>query len=278
MPRPAACLLPVLSPLLLLPAVADAQSARRAVPPDPLFDHRVSVTLAAGFAPLSTSVRLDGADGTPGTLLSGEDDLALAGDGVALGFDLTLRPRPRHRVRLGLEPLPGNRRARVALEEDIRFGDEVYLAGETVQSSLRLRAWSASYLYSILRIPSAEVALSFGLASLDLRAEAGVPARGVREREETWVPAPQLGAEATLRFSRRWYGELRYRYFDADLDDNRGTLYRIDLGVMYQLNPQLAVGLAVTRFDVEAERVESGDTGLFRQRTDSVMLAIRAGL
>ena len=47
---------------------------------------------------------------------------------------------------------------------------------------------------------------------------------------------------------------------------------------MYQLNPQLAVGLAVTRFDVEAERVESGDTGLFRQRTDSVMLAIRAGL
>lgn len=277
MTRRASCLLPAL--LLMLPLHADAQSARRpAPPPDPLFGQTVSVTGSIGYASTDTTVRLDATDGTLGSVLDAEDDLGLDEQDVAERLEITLRPRERHRVRLALSALPGDRRGSVVPDEDLRVGDDVYAAGETLRSKLRFRAWSASYAYSVLRRPRFELALSAGVTSIGVLAETAAPARGASERFEETVPAPQLGIEASFRVTPRWYAETRYQYFDLSASDASGRLTQLDLGVMFQVNDHLAAGLGYVLFDAEADFREPGDSGLFRFRTDSVMLVIRAGL
>ncbi|MCU0977052.1 MAG: hypothetical protein MUC71_12205 [Steroidobacteraceae bacterium] len=270
---------PFLALLLALPAAADAQATRRgASPPDPMLDHTISVTGGLGIASSETVIRYDASDGTPGTELSAEEDLGFDDQEMASRLEITLRPRKRHRIRLGLVALPGERSARQVIEEDIRFGDDVYLPGETVESKLRLRAWSASYGYSFVRQPRVEFGVSVGVTSIGLLAEAGVPARGLREREEQTVPAPQVGADVSFRISPRWYAEARYQYFEVSADDTNGRLTQLDAAVMFQVNPNLALGLGWSAFDGDVELREVGDSGVFRQRTDSFLLQVRAGL
>jgi len=277
MPRPnqTAVLVPL---LLLAAATAQAQDARRGAPPvlDPVFDHRVTMSASLGWSSTDTTVRLDAADGTPGTELDAEDDLGLDDAELSGRAELVLRPRPRHRVRLGLNYLASDRTAKTVLEEDIRFGEEVYLAGETVDSALRLRTWSMAYGYSFLRFERVEVAASLGITSIDFDAEAAVRARGVSEREERSAPAPQLGLEAAFRVYRNWYAEARYQYVDIDVDEGTGTLTQLDAAVWWQFDTNLAAGLAYTSFDVDVESRDPGDTGLFQYQTDGPQLFIRA--
>jgi hypothetical protein len=269
----------LLSLALALPLAAEAQSARRPAPPvDPLFDHRLSVTAGLGYGSLDTTLRIDASDGAPGTTLSAEEDLGLDDADLADRLEVTLRPRKRHRIRLGLAALTGDRRGSTVAEEDLLVGDDVFTAGETVDSRVRMRAWSASYAYSFLRRPRYEIGLSLGYTSVGLTAEAGVPSRGIRQRFEETVPAPQAGVDASFRFNRRWYAEARYQYFKVSEDDASGRLTQWEAAVMYQFNEHLSAGLAFTSFDGEVEFTEPGDSALFQQQTDSVLLQVRAGL
>jgi hypothetical protein len=47
---------------------------------------------------------------------------------------------------------------------------------------------------------------------------------------------------------------------------------------MFQVNDHLSAGLGYALFDADADFRDPGDSGLFRFRTDGVMLVIRAGL
>lgn len=264
---------------LAFPLAAEAQAARRPVqPPDPLFDHTISVTAGFGHATPDTTFRIDASDGTPGTTIDASDDLGFDDSELSDRLEITLRPRKRHRVRLGLAALPADRTASTVVEQDLLVGDDVYAAGETVESKLRVRAWSASYGYSFVRRPRFELGLSVGFTSVAVTAETGVPSRGTRQRFEENLPAPQAGVDFSFRFSRRWYAEARYQYFNVDHDDASGNLTQLDAAVMYQFNSNIAVGLAFSSFDGEVDFTEPGDSALFEQKTDSVLLMIRAGL
>lgn len=269
----------LLTVLTALPAVAEAQPARRgAPPPDPMLDHSISVTGGFGIASPETLIRYDASDGTPGTELEAEGDLGFDERELATRLDIVLRPRARHRFRLGLVALPEGRTASAVIDEDVRFGDDVYLAGETVESKLRLKAWSASYGYSFIRSPRMELGASLGVTSVGLLAESGVPARGLSEREERTVPAPQAGVDFAYLFGPRWHGEARYQYFKVSADDARGRLTQADVAVFFQINGHLAAGLGYTNFDASVDLLDAGDTGRYRQRSESLMLLIRAGL
>ncbi len=262
---------------LVLPQAAGAQARRGAPPPDPLFDHTLSVTGGVGLASPDTLIRYDASDGTPGTTLVAEDDLGFDDRETATRLEVSLRPRKRHRVRLGLLALPGDRSATETIAGPLRFGDEQFLAGDTVSSKLRLRAWSISYGYSFVRRPRFELGATLGATSLGLLAEAGVPARGIREREERSVPAPQAGLDASFRITPRWYAEARYQYFKVTADDVSGRLTQAEAAVMFQFNPHLAAGLAWTDFDASVTLREAGDSGRFRQQSDALLLQVRAG-
>lgn len=267
----------IIPALLLAATTAGAQvDPRQPPPPDPVFDTRVQIQASLGYATTSTTLRLDASDDTPGTELDAEQDLGLDDAELSGRVEVTLRPRPRHRVRLGLNYLPSDRSATVDLERDIVFGDQTYLVDETVDSALRIRTWSMSYSYSFLRFSRAEIAASLGITSIDFDAEAGVRARGVRETEERSAPAPQVGLEAAVRVYGNWYVEGRYQYVKIDADAGNGKFTQLDAALSWQFDPSIAVGLSYSNFDISVESVDPGDSGLIKYQTGGPQLFIRA--
>lgn len=259
-------------------AQAQAQGRPGSEPsPDPVFDHTITLEASIGYGSTDTRVRLDASDGTPGTVLDAEGDLGLDSGEMTGWAGVILRPRPRHRVRAGLNYLASDRRARQALEEDIRVGDEIYVAGEEVESHLRLRTWSVAYAYSFLRMPRAEAAFSLGVTSIGAYAKAGVPARAVSETEERSVPAPQVGVEVAARVWRDWYAEARYQYVKVNASGSSGRLSQLDAGVVFQFDRNISVGLGYSSFDVDVESNDPGDSGTFRYKTQGPRLFLRAG-
>jgi len=263
--------------MLLGPLLAQAQGRPGSAPPaDPVFDHTITIGGSLGYNSASTRVRLDASDGTPGTPLDAERDLGLDSGELTGWAGVTLRPRPRHRIRAGLNYLPSDRSARSVLDEDIRFGDETYFAGEEVASKLRIRTWSITYAFSFLRLPNAELAGSLGVTSIGVYARAGVPARFVEETEERSVPAPQFGIEGAFRFAEGWYGEARYQYVKVNASGDTGKLAQLDASVVFQFDPNIAAGLGYSLFDADVERSDAGDGGLFRYKAHGPQLFIRA--
>jgi hypothetical protein len=256
---------------------AQAQDRFGEKPPDPVFDATIAITAGLGYSWTDSTMRLDASDGTPGTPLDGERDLGLDGNEISGQLEVVLRPRPRHRIRLGLNQLPSDRSAEHVAAGDIFFGDNVYVAGDELHSELRIRSWSAAYSYSFLRSPQAEVAASVGVTSIDLYAEVGVPARGLKETEERSLPAPQLGIEATLRFSDRWYGEARYQYVRLNASNVSGSLSQMNLALAFQFHPNIAAGLSYAQFAGDIRKQQSGDSGRLAYSNRGPQLFLRVG-
>jgi hypothetical protein len=251
----------VLVVVLAWPAAALGQVFPEEPVFDPVFDATVAISGSFGHAWLDSTLRLDASDGTRGTALDGERVLGLEDHENTGRLDVVLRPRPRHRLRFGLNYLPSDRSAREVIGEDILFGDNVYVAGDEVVSQLRIRSWSIAYAYSLVRSSRAEIALSAGVTSVDFVAEAGVPARGLKDSEERSFPAPQFGLEATVRFADRWYGEARYQYLRLNTSDAKGSFGQLDAALVFQFDPNIAAGLAYAQVEGDISKEQFGDSG-----------------
>jgi len=256
---------------------AQAQDRFGEQQPDPVFDATIAITAGLGYSWTDSTMRLDAGDGTPGTSLDGERDLGLDANEISGQMDIVLRPRPRHRVRLGVSHLPSDRRANHVAAEDVLFGDNVYIAGDELHSELRIRSWSAAYSYSFHRSPQAEVAVSVGVTSIDLYAEVGVPARGLKDTEERTLPAPQLGVEATWRFADRWYGEARYQYVRFNASDVSGSLSQLNAALVFQFHPNIAAGLSYTQIAGDVKNEQLGDSGRLAYSNRGPQLFLRVG-
>jgi len=245
----------------LLPAMAVAQ--QRPPPFDPVFDARVSLGGGLGYGSVDTDFRFDANDGTRGTALNAEDDLGLDSGRLLGRAEVTLRPRPRHRVRLGTYFLPLKRDATQVLAADARFGNDQYFAGETVATELDLQIGTLSYTYSVIRRERTEVGLSIGIDMIDFRAELDVAARQLNEREEESGPAPLFGAEVAHQFRGRWYGEARLQYFSVSIDESEGSILQGELNALYRYRENVLFGAGLNYFDVALESNDPGDTGTF---------------
>ena len=266
----------VLLVLLAVPAAAGAQDRYGQPELDPVFDATIAITGSLGYSWTDSALRLDASDGTRGTTLDGERDLDLAANEMTGRLEVVLRPRPRHRLRLGLSYLPSDRSASKVADQDILFGDNTYVVGDELRSKLRVRSWSAAYAYSFLRSPRAEIAGSIGVTSIDFIAEVGVPARRLKETEERAFPAPQLGLEAAVKFAGRWYGEARYQYVHMSASNANGSLGQLDAAVVFQFDPNIAAGLGYTQTKGDVGRSNTGDSGRLAYSTGGPQLFLRA--
>ena len=265
----------VLLVMLAAPGAAGAQDRYGQPELDPVFDATVAITGSPGYSWTDSTLRLDASDGTPGTNLDGERDLGLDANEMTGRLDVVLRPRPRHRLRLGLSYLPSDRSASKVTDQDILFGDNAYAVGDEVRSKLRVRSWSAAYAYSFLRSPRAEVAGSIGVTSIDFMAEVGVPSRRLKETEERAFPAPQFGLEAAVRLTDHWYAEARYQYVHLNGSNASGSLGQLDAAVVFQFDPNIAAGLGYTQVDGDIKKTQLGDSGRLAYATGGPQLYLR---
>lgn len=227
-----------------------------------------------------TRIRLDPGNGPPGALgttIDAEDLLALD-DAIDLGrMELLFRFGQRTRLRVDYFKL--NRFGATVLDQGVVFGDDVFLAGENIESSLDYRSLSFTFLYSFLKRESFELGAGLGLYLLDAKAAAEAVDRNEREEESGVAPLPTLALDGSWRFARRWSVTARGQYFGATYDGIEGTLGEYHLDVQYRWKPNFSVGLGYTKLSVDIDVDPASDhnfPGLFRLDTDGPEFFLRA--
>jgi hypothetical protein len=231
--------------------------------------------LSAGLLSASseTELRLDADDGTPGTVVSGEDDLGLR-DKTEMGdVELEIRIRERHRLRLNYFRV--DRSAVETIDRDIQFGNDLFDAGDQVESRLDWREFSITYGYAFLRRERYEIYGTFGLHLTEVKAAGEVGADDIREEESGTFPIPSIGAGTLIRISDRFHFEGRVDYLKVSYQDLDGTMLDFRGSVLYRFSRNLALGGAYVFTQREATSEDVGDSGFFDLRHSGPELFLR---
>jgi hypothetical protein len=238
--------------LALLPSLAWAEAPTK-TRDDPMFDNRLTLSGSFVYAKATTEFRLDASNGTRGTDVDAEPDLGFRKHKVLGRGEATIRPRPRHRVRLLHYFLPLDRDSRHTLTRDINYGDDAYFIGDETFSNLDLSLLALYYSYSFLRSERLELAAGVGVNVIDFRSRIAVPARLLEETNDESGAAPVFTLEGAWQFADRWYAEGRAQYFKVSLDRARGSFKALDLNVLYRLHRNVLVGAGYNLSDASVQ-------------------------
>jgi hypothetical protein len=239
-------------------------------------EDRFRAELSVLGAAYDTKLRLDPSPALRGTELDTETDLALDDSEFLVLGELTLLPGDRHLVRLS--GLSSRRSAETVLTRSIVFEDEIYNAGERVDSELNLTLFGLTYGYRLIARERAELAASFGIQVANVEANAVVRSRVVRDSESGVAPLPLLGLEGRFDFTKRWSVEARVQYLSARIDEVDGSIMDARIGISWRANPHLLFGLGYRSFTVEIESENESTPGFVDMKISGPTLFMRASL
>src|SRR5262245_20575639 len=237
------------------------------------FNDHVRVTAALLSATADTELRLDADDGTRGTPVSAEDDLGLADRGEFADIEAEVRIRERHFVRFNYFRL--DRSATTTLARDIQFGNDLFEAGDSVESTLDLREFTATYAYRFLRKPRFEMYGSFGIHLTELIAEGRVRARNLREEEHEVAPLPALGLGVEVSFTDRIFASVFVDYLQANINDFEGEILDARLTALYRFTRNLSAGLGYFFLERNIDSFDPDDSGHFKLTDSGAELFLR---
>jgi hypothetical protein len=254
----------------LLSSPVQAQEAESIESP---FNDHVRVTAALLSATADTELRLDADDGTRGTPVSAEDDLGLADRGEFADIEAEVRIRERHFVRFNYFRL--DRSATTTLARDIQFGNDLFEAGDEVESTLDLREFTATYAYRFLRKPRFELYGSFGIHLTEMIAEGRVRARNLREEEHEVAPLPALGLGVEVSFTDRIFASVFVDYLKVDINDVEGEILDGRLTALYRFTRNLSAGLGYFLLERNVDSFDLDDSGHFKLTDSGAELFLR---
>lgn len=258
-----------------LPCAAELPSW--APPPKPrVMEDRLRVEVNGVWAQSDTKVRVDSSSTLQGTLVNAEDDLGLADDDVLIQAELTLLPGEHHLIRFSA--LSSRRSSQKVITRQIRFEDDVYNAGELVNSEMNLDLFGLTYGYRFIVQDRAELTGTFGIQIASVEANAVVRSRLVREAEDGVAPIPFLGLEGRYDFTERWSAEGRYQYLGANHDGVDGSIADSRAALTWRMNPYLVFGLGYRRFAIKVDSRRDDDSGKVDMKIDGPLLFMRASM
>jgi len=241
---------------------------------------RVRLSLGVSLVTAATSMRLDSSAGSPGTLVSGENDLGLARSKVEPVFQIMVRAGQRHRLifdYFSLDRSATRVLARTPSAGPIVFRDATLLNGDPLQTDLGLRALGIAYGYSFWHTQKFELAATLGIDEIDISANARVQTqtRHVDQRDDQAGPFPTPGIDATWVASRRFYFEGRAQYLKVAGHQLQGSLGLYELDALYRLRPNVsfAVGYSAVKATLLSRQTASG--GLFELSAKGPRLFVR---
>ncbi len=205
--------------------------------------------LGAFYSPVvHTDVRIDPTTGVPpgtlGTPVNAERDLGLPARLHQGRVELMFRLRERNKLRV--EYYEADRSATETLANGIVFGDQTFLAGQTVQTSINWRSFGLTYTYSLYRSDTFEVGTGVGLYALQAEALGAVPATGQQTDKSEAEAVPTLPLDLTWAISRRFSVNARGNYLKAAISGFNGSFTNLHGDLQYRWNPYFSLGLGFT--------------------------------
>jgi hypothetical protein len=210
---------------------------------------------------VTTALRYDSSAGVPGTLVNAEDVLGLKDKLNQFSFDMMFRIGEPHRIHADFFML--KRSGDQVINQQILFGDNVYLGGDRVLTSMDLRKLGLTYTWSFLRTEKWELAAGMALHLLQLEGRLEAPARFVRESLDTAGPFPTLAVDATWRVTRRFALNLAGNYLGGSVGDVKGGYQSFHGDVQFRAWPNLAFGLGYTQSRFKVDSTDPDFSGYF---------------
>jgi hypothetical protein len=222
---------------------------------------RWTVMLGAFLPAFKTRMQVDNDQLGSGDNVDLADDLGVDRDESGGWLGVEWRFAPRHRIGFTYSrfTLGGER----VIDRDIQIGDEVFPAGATVTSQLRLEIIPITYSYSFLKRERDELAVTLGLHWSRLRFSAeGSASLGVEDfsRDTTSdadVPLPLVGLRYDHHFSDRWSAGASAAVFALEFGQDtwnfEGHLWSVRLHAEYRFARNFAIGAALDGFDVSVD-------------------------
>ena len=221
--------------------------------------------LGAFYAPVvHTDVRVDPTSGAPpgtiGTQVNGERDLGLPARLHQGRVEFMFRLRERNKLRV--EYYEADRSASKTLANDIVFGNQTFLAGERVQTSVNWRSFGLTYTYSLYRSDSFEVGTGLGVFFTQAEATGAVPATGQSQDESAAEPLPTVPLDLTWCISRRFSVTARGNYVKAAVSGYSGSFTDLHGDLQYRWNPYFSLGLGFTSMRISVTGNSSSFAGV----------------
>ncbi len=257
---------------------ADQTSPAPVWTPSPITDHLAFEGIFFD-GHVSTTGTFNSTTGTPGTPFSAEKDLGLTDQAIQARFELMARLEQRGRLRLDFLDL--RRQGSAIPEQDIQFGNQLYLAGLPVQSELDWRQTDFTYTYSFLRNNRFELGAGLGVHLIETEAIASSPNSPERSDYSAAGPFATIAIDGTWRIARYWSFNARGQYFHLSVNNGSGSLGEYHADVQYRWRPNLALGLGYEYELVELQVQHSNPNGLngdVRLKIDAPEFFVRLSL
>lgn len=225
-------------------------------------------------AAVTTEIRLDPNQATPGTLLSAEDDLGLD-DQVDQGrMEFDFRMGERSHVRVDYFKL--NRFHEQPLARDIVFGDFIFAEGTNFRAKIDWRVLTFTYTYSFFKFDRFEGGLGLGIHVIETHASGGQP--GTLNREETDEVGifPTIAGNFAIRISNRWSFTARGQQYSATPEDFDGSMADYHADVQFRWRKNLAFGLGYTMLKTDLVVFDADQPLLFNMETTGPEIFFRA--
>lgn len=149
---------------------------------------------------------------------------------------------------------------RAALEEDVEWGDIVFLAGSGVKAGQDFSLFRTFFARRFESGDEHEFGVGVGVHWLQFGAfiEGNIMTSAGdsefrRESVSAVAPLPNIGAWYMHSLSPKWALRARVDWFGASFDDYDGTLTNASVGVNYQVFKNAGLGLSYNAFNLDVD-------------------------
>lgn len=211
---------------------------------------------AGGFlASLDSEVRLGSTGLGTGVDVDVEDAFGLESSGAVLRAEASYRMGQRRRHRLDLSWFAIRREGTNTLTGDITIGDNVIVAGTSVDSRLNLQVYRLAYTWSFYQDDRADIAIGIGAYVAPVRAS--VSATGETQGSADFTaPLPTLSLRLDFALTPKVFIRQSLNVFYMEYESFKGGLLDTVLAVEYNPWEHFGFGLGYNAFRIALETKE----------------------
>jgi hypothetical protein len=238
--------------LAFLLLAAGAAHAQGDIPVHPALNDRFYLGVGAFFPKTETSARLTGRAGV-GASVDFEDSFGMQSSKTVPAFLARMRLGERWRIEAEFFQL--NRSGERRIDQEIRWGDNVYPVNSEVRSRFDFYDLRVSAGYSIFKRKDKEIGVGLGLhvAAYDV----SLSSNGIgEEQQDVTAPLPVISLFSQFALTDRWALAARVDRFSLSYENYDGSLGAIGIDLLYQPFRYLGVGVGYRGLfiDLEAEK------------------------
>ncbi len=219
---------------------------------DTVYDRRFEFRAGVYFNTVDSQIERDGSDGQEAGPVD-LDDLLGQSDSQSFGeFEVVYYPGHYHRLEAAYFEF--GRSSTTTLDEEVRFGDIVLDAGETVSTSSEFSTLRLGYAYALTRDEQKQLAVSGGVHYTTAKVRFETADNEVEEADLATL-MPVIGVDASIMVSRAWRLGARVQAMRTEFNRYDGWMAYVRLDLERRFRNGMLVGAA---FNFYAMRLSSG--------------------